>query len=122
MPVYVNILIILILFFFNAVFAMYEIAMVSARRTRLNQRAEEGQTGAVTTIKLLKDPNQEYLSAVQIMITLIDTLAGGIGGAMLATPVAELLKKVAWLEPFADTVALIVVVVIITYFSIVLVS
>lgn len=120
MPVYVNILIILVLFFFNAIFAMYEIAMVSARRTRLNQRAEEGQTGALTTIKLLKDPNQEYLSAVQIMITLIDTLAGGIGGAMLATPVAELFKKVAWLEPFADTVALIVVVVIITYFSIVL--
>ncbi len=120
MPVYVNIIIIAVLFFFNAIFAMYEIAMVSARKTRLLQRKENGSKGAADALELLKDHNQQYLSTVQIMITLIDTLAGGIGGAMLARPLAVLMKNVAWLEPYADTVSLIIVVIIITYFSIVL--
>jgi len=120
MPVYVNILIIAVLFFFNAIFAMYEIAMVSARKTRLHQRVDEGSQGAADALELLKDPNQQYLSTVQIMITMIDTLAGGIGGAMLADPFADVLRKITWLEPVADTVALITVVIIITYFSIVL--
>jgi putative hemolysin len=120
MPVYVNILIILVLFFFNAIFAMYEIAMVAARETRLEQRVDEGSQGARDALFLLADANQQYLSTVQIMITLIDTLAGGIGGALLARPLAELLNNVSWMVPYADTVALIFVVVIITYFSIVL--
>jgi len=120
MPVYINILIIFILFFFNAIFAMYEIAMVAARQTRLEQRVEDGSQGAADALELLADPNQQYLSTVQIMITLIDTLAGGIGGALLSRPLAEVMKDIAWLAPYADTVSLIVVVVIITYFSIVL--
>jgi len=120
MPVYINVILIFVLFFFNAVFAMYEIAMVSARRTRLHQRAENGQTGASTAIKLQNDPNQEYLSAVQIMITMIDTLAGGIGGAMLAEPLAAVMKQVSFLAPVADTLAFVLVVIAITYFSIVL--
>jgi len=120
MPVYANILIIAVLFFFNAIFAMYEIAMVSARKTRLHQRVDEGSQGAADALELLKDPNQQYLSTVQIMITMIDTLAGGIGGAMLADPFADVLRNITWLEPVADTVALITVVIIITYFSIVL--
>lgn len=120
MPVYVNILLIFLLFFINAIFAMYEIAMVSARRTRLHQRAENGQTGASLAIKLQNDPNQEYLSAVQIMITMIDTLAGGIGGALLAEPLAAVMKQVSFLAPVADTLAFVLVVIAITYFSIVL--
>ncbi len=120
MPVYVNIIIIAILFFFNAIFAMYEIAMVSARKTRLQQRSDDGSRGANDALELLKDPDQQYLSTVQIMITLIDTLAGGIGGAMLASPLAELMSKVAWLAPYAGTISLILVVIVITYFSIVM--
>jgi len=120
MPVYVNIIIIAVLFFFNAIFAMYEIAMVTARKTRLKQRVEEGSKGAKDALDLLSDPNQQYLSTVQIMITMIDTLAGGIGGALLARPLAELLKKIPWMASTADTVALISVVIVITYFSIVL--
>ncbi len=120
MPVYLNILLIFFLFFINAIFAMYEIAMVSARRTRLHQRAENGQTGASLAIKLQNDPNQEYLSAVQIMITMIDTLAGGIGGGMLAEPLAAVMKQVSFLAPVADTLAFVLVVIAITYFSIVL--
>jgi len=120
MPVYINILIIFVLFFFNAIFAMYEIAMVAARKTRLEQRVEEGSKGAADTLFLLKDPNQQYLSTVQIMITMIDTLAGGIGGANLAGPLADVLRSVSWLAPQADLIALITVITIITYFSIVM--
>lgn len=94
--------------------------MVSARRTRLHQRAENGQTGASLAIKLQTNPNQEYLSAVQIMITMIDTLAGGIGGALLAEPLAAVMKQVTFLAPIADTLAFVSVVIAITYFSIVL--
>ncbi len=120
MPIYINILLIFVLFFFNAVFAMYEIAMVAARKTRLRQRVENGSRGAADALYLLKDPNQPYLSTVQIMITLIDTLAGGIGGALLSRPLAEQLSRVRWLAPNADIIALIMVVTVITYFSIVL--
>lgn len=120
MPIIFNILLIFILFGLNAVFAMYEIAMVSSRKTRLEQRVAEGKKGAAYALELLKDPDQEYLSAIQIMITMIDTLAGGIGGAVISQPLAELMKKVSWLSPVADTLALLVVVILITYFSIVL--
>jgi putative hemolysin len=120
MPIYVNIILIFILFIFNAIFAMYEIAMVAARKTRLQQRVEAGSTGAKHALELLADPNQQYLSTVQIMITLIDTLAGGIGGATLANPLAIQLAKISWLAPQADLIALILVVTVITYFSIVM--
>ena len=120
MPIYVNIILIFVLFFFNAIFAMYEIAMVAARKARLQQRVEAGSVGAKRTLTLLADPNQQYLSTVQIMITLIDTLAGGIGGATLADPLARQLEQVSWLAPQADLIALIMVVTVITYFSIVM--
>jgi putative hemolysin len=120
MSILINILFILVLFFFNAIFAMYEIAMVAARKTRLEQKVEEGSKGAADTLFLLKDPNQQYLSTVQIMITMIDTLAGGIGGARLSGPMADLLRRIPFIAPQADLIALITVVIIITYFSIVL--
>ncbi len=120
MPIYVNILIILVLFFFNAIFAMYEIAMVASKKVRLQQRIDEGNKGAAVALELLSDPNQQYLSTVQIMITLIDTLAGGIGGALLANPLAEQLAKIPGLANYAGIISLIFVVTVITYFSIVL--
>jgi putative hemolysin len=120
MSILINVLIIFVLFSFNALFAMYEIAMVAARKIRLEQRVEAGSRGAQDALDLLKDPDQQYLSTVQIMITMIDTLAGGIGGASLAGPLAQQLHKITWLANQADLIALIIVVVIITYFSIVL--
>jgi putative hemolysin len=120
MPIYFNIIIIFVLFFFNAIFAMYEIAMVAAKKIRLQQSADDGVKGAAAALHLLKDPNQPYLSTIQVMITLIDTLAGGIGGANLAAPLAEQVSKVPWLADYAGILSLIFVVTIITYFSIVL--
>lgn len=120
MPVYLNIFLILILILVNAIFKMYEIAMVSSKKTRLVARAEDGQKGASVAMELLQDPDQQYLSALQVMINMIDTMAGGIGGATLSQPLAEIFKRIDWLAPFADIAALILVVIVITYFSIVM--
>jgi len=120
MSILFNILTIFVLFFFNAIFAMFELAMVAARKARLEQRVEAGSRGAADALELLKDPHQQFLSTVQIMITLINAMAGGIGGAVLAKPLADQLIKIPWLAPNADAIALMLVVLIITYFSIVL--
>ncbi len=99
---------------------MYEISMVAAKRMRLQTRSDDGVHGASVALELLQDPNQQYLSTVQVMITLIDTLAGGIGGATLATPLAGQMSKIPWLANYAGILSLITVVTIIAYFSIVL--
>ena len=119
MPWYVSIVIISVLLYFHGIFAMYEIAMVSAKKTRLQQRKDEGNEGAAAALELLEDPNQRYLSAIQVMITLIDTLSGGIGGANLSAPLANVMRTVPWLAGAADLLALILVILVITYFSIV---
>jgi putative hemolysin len=119
MSIQINILVILLLILINSIFAMYEIAMVSSRKVRLVQKSADGEPGAAQALELLNQPNQ-FLSTVQIVITMIDTLSGAIGGAILAVPIAGLLSTVTWLTPYADLLALIMVVLLITYFSIVL--
>lgn len=119
MPIYFNIIFVFILIFLNAIFAMFEIAMVSSRKMRLVQKSAEGEPGAAQAVELHNEPNQ-FLSTVQIAITMINAFSGAIGGAILAKPVAEVLNNVVWLAPYADVIALIFVVLVITYFSIVL--
>ena len=118
MSIQVNILIIIVLILFNSIFAMYEIAMVSSRKVRLIQKSTEGERGAAEALVLHNEPNQ-FLSTVQIMITLINTLSGAFGGAIIAVPIAAVLGRITWLAPYADLIALIFVVLVITYFSIV---
>ena len=118
MPIFVNIFLVFFLFFWNAVFAMYEIAMVSARKGRLEQRVAEGKKGAGYALEMLKDPNQ--ISFRDSNHDHNDALAGAIGGAAIAGPFAVILKQIKWLAPVADTLALLIVVILITYFSIVL--
>lgn len=103
----------------NGLFSMTEIAIVSARRSRLEQLAASGDHGAAEALKLLDDPNR-FLSTVQVGITLIGTLAGVVGGARFATPVADLLMKVGVPEEHRQNIALGVVVLLITYLSLTL--
>ena len=79
----IELLLIIILLCFNGVFAMAEIALVSAKRARLQQRAEQGDSGAKLALKLAKDP-EKFLSTVQVGITLVGVLAGAFGGAVAA--------------------------------------
>jgi putative hemolysin len=114
-----QIAVIVLLILLNGVFAMSETALVSSRKARLRQRAEEGEKGAQTALELADSPNR-FLSTVQIGISLIGILAGAFGGATLAEPLANALRTVPALAPYAGPVAFGMVVVAITYLSLIL--
>lgn len=114
-----EVLIILVLLIANGVFAMSEIAIVSARKGRLQQLAEEGSASAQTALGLATNPN-EFLSTVQIGITLIGILAGAFGGATLAEGIAAGLATIPALVPYSEAIGVGVVVVVITYLSLII--
>ena len=115
-----ELLIILGLLVLNGVFAMAEIALVSSRRARLEQRAKDGVTGAGLALRLAGKP-ERFLSTVQIGITLVGVLAGAFGGASLAGYVTPILQEVPWLgQQRAHEVAFALVVAGITYLSLII--
>jgi len=113
-----QILIIFLLLLANGVFAMAEIAVVSARKARLQQLADEGNSKAHTALALVKNPNQ-FLSTVQIGITLVGILAGTFGGATLAKRIGVYLNTIPPLDPYGEAIGIGLVVLGITYFSLV---
>jgi putative hemolysin len=113
-----EILLIILLALFNGVLAMSEIALVSARKVRLRQRAEAGDRGAKAALELAASPGR-FLSTVQIGITLVGILAGAFGGATLAEELAARLVRVPLLAPYAEAIAFGIVVVCITYLSLI---
>lgn len=115
----VQILIIFLLLVINGIFAMSEIALVSARKARLQQSAEEGQSGAMAALQLSENPNR-LLSTVQIGITLVGIFSGALGGATIAQSLALLLQKIPWLANISQGLALAIVVLLTTYFSLVI--
>ncbi|HUF37529.1 MAG TPA: hemolysin family protein [Anaerolineales bacterium] len=114
-----EILVILLLILANGVFAMAEIAVVSARKARLQEDVDEGRAGAAAALRLAEAPN-DFLSTVQIGITLIGILAGAFGGATIAEGLETYLDGFPRLAPYSEFFAVAVVVVFITYFSLVL--
>ncbi|BAJ64343.1 hemolysin family protein [Anaerolinea thermophila] len=114
-----NILLLLFLILLNGALAMAEIAVISSRQIRLQQRVEDGDKRAETALELMRSPSH-FLSTVQIGITLIGILAGAVGGAQLATPLAEWIGQISWLYPYRQELALALVVLVITYLSLVL--
>jgi putative hemolysin len=115
----VQIIIIVGLILLNGLFALAEIAVIAAREARLQERAYREDQGALDALKLKENPNR-FLSTIQIGITLIGTLAGAFGGASVAEQVTELLQRVPFLVPYADALGVGVVVLAITYLSLVL--
>lgn len=113
-----HVFIILLLILTNGLFAMSEIAIVSARKPRLQQWAAQGNKKAARALELAEDP-EDFLSTVQIGITLIGILAGVFGGATLAGNLAGLLESVGFPENYSNAVSLAVVVSGITYLSLV---
>ena len=113
-----NILILIILILLNGVFAMSEIALVTARKNRLQRMAEDGDAAATIAIRLGEEPTQ-FLSTVQIGITAIGILNGIAGESVLAGPLSLWLQSLGLEEKASSTGATTIVVVGITYFSIV---
>jgi putative hemolysin len=114
-----EILIILLLIIANGLFSMSEMAIVSSRKVRLQEQAEQGNAGAKTALELANSPNR-FLSTVQVGITLIGTLAGAFGGAALAQPLSAYISLVPALRESSEAVALVLVVLLITYLSLIL--
>lgn len=110
--------IVLVLIVVNGLLAMAEIAIVSARKARLQQAVISGSTSASAALDLATSPTN-FLSAVQIGITLIGILNGAIGEAALAAPVREVIDNVPALAPYSQTIALVITVAVITYLSLV---
>ena len=102
----------------NGLFAMSGIALVTARKARLQKLVDEGDAGARAAVKLGEDPTR-FLSTIQIGITSIGVLNGIVGEAALAAPLAEWLAGLGVSAPYTSYGATGVVVVLITYFSIV---
>ncbi len=102
----------------NGLFAMSEIALVTARKARLQKQIDEGDSGAAAAVKLGEDPTR-FLSTIQIGITSIGVLNGIVGEAALAAPLAAWLATLGMPLQYAGYAATGLVVVVITYFSIV---
>ncbi len=113
-----EVLILLLLIVANGVFAMSEIAVVSARKARLRSRADDGDAGARIALDLAENPNR-LLSTVQIGITLIGIFAGAYGGATLAAPLGAYLERIPSLARFSSELALGIVVAAITFLSLI---
>lgn len=114
-----EIIFIFLLTLLNGFFAMSEMAVVSARRARLEAMADGGDKGAAVAAELSREPSK-FLSAVQIGITLVGIFAGAFGTATLAQKLAVPLSTIEAINPHADAIAIFVVVVAITFGSLVL--
>lgn len=114
-----EITIILLLIVFNGVLAMSEIAIVSARRSKLQQQANEGNENAQAALDLSTDPNR-FLSTVQIGITFIGIFAGAFGGETIAQRISPLIALVPLIGPYHEMISILFVVSIITYLSLVI--
>jgi len=114
-----DVLLLLLLIVLNGIFAMSEIAVVSARRARLIQLAEDGSKGARHALTLASEPTR-FLSSVQVGITSIGILNGAIGEGAIAARLRPALEQVPLLAPYADTLSLAIMVAVLTYVSLII--
>ena len=114
-----DVLLLLLLIALNGIFAMSEIAVVSARRARLIQLAEDGSKGARHALTLASEPTR-FLSSVQVGITSIGILNGAIGEGVIAARLRPALEQVPLLAPYADTLSLAIMVAVLTYVSLII--
>lgn len=119
MSIGTEIFLIFLLVIANGLFSMAEMAVVSSRKARLRQRSEEGSQGATLALQLAESP-ENFLSTVQIGITLIGTLTGAFGGATIAEELAAYLKQFPAIAPYSESIGIGVVVLVLSYLSLIL--
>jgi len=107
------------LFLLNGLFAMSEIAILSARKIRLRQAVDEGFASAKAVLELANEPSH-FLSTIQVGITLIGIMSGALGEAALAGRVEDYIKQVDGLADYSEGLASVIVVIVITYFSLII--
>ena len=114
-----EILFLMILFVLNGFFALSEIALVSSKRSRLEQMRIKGSKGAKTALHLLDD-SESFLSAIQVGITLIGIITGVYGGMNLAHDITPFFEQFESIRIYASDISLSLTIVLITYFSIII--
>jgi putative hemolysin len=114
-----TIIVLALLIILSGVFVMSEMAIVSARKARLQQLSEGGRTGAGRALALANKP-ANFLSTVQLGITVIAILSGAVGEATLSDQIADSLSRIAWLQPYADRLAFWIPVTGIAVFTLIL--
>lgn len=114
----IEIIVILLLILANGFFALSEIGLVAARKSKIRQLAKKGNKKAQIAQKLQEDPNR-FLATVQIGITLMATLAGVIGGARIVSVLTPPISKIPihWVQKSAEEIAIALVVISISYLS-----
>ena len=117
--IWVEISIIILLIILNGLLALSELAIVSSRKTRLEQWAKEGNSKAARALELARSPDS-FLSTIQIGITFIGILAGAFGGATVAGPIIGYIALLPALSQYSGAIGVTIVVVSITYFSLVI--
>ncbi|PWR18832.1 hemolysin family protein [Zavarzinia compransoris] len=115
----IDLVILVLLVALNAFLVMAELAIVAAKRARLKRQADGGSRAAKVALELAGDPGR-FLSTVQIGITAIGTLSGAFGGQALAGPLTEIFAGIPPLAPYADTIAIGVIVAGLTYVTLIL--
>lgn len=114
-----EIVIVLLLIVVNGIFAMAEIAIVSARKSKLQQQANEGSKRAQAALELAQSPNR-FLSTIQIGITFVGIFAGAFGGETIARTLSNELKNIPAIAQYSKGIALFLVVALITYLSLII--
>ena len=114
-----EVIFIVLLLLANGVFAMSELAIVSARKPRLRQMCNNGDTKACAALELATSPDR-FLSTIQIGITLVGILAGAFGGATIAEHLGDQISRAPALAPYGEALGVAIIVVTITYFSLII--
>lgn len=107
-----------LLIIINALFVMSEIALVSARKARLETMSKKGDTKAKAALELAENP-EKFLSTAQIFITLIAILTGVYSGEKFGHYMQPYVEKIELLQPYAETISTVIIVIIVTFLSII---
>lgn len=113
-----EILIIVILILINGLFAMAEIAIVSSRKARLRQKIEAGSKRAEIALNLADEPGN-FLSTIQIGITLIGVLNGALGETAIALSISDIISEIPGVAPYSKPLSMLIMVTLVTYFTVV---
>lgn len=117
--VLIEIILLILLILINGFLALAEIALISVRKVRLQTRVDEGDRNADFVLKLTEYPS-DFLSAVQIGITLIGIVAGAVSGATIGRHLGALLGNVPFLAPYSDLLGVTIVVILVSYLTLLL--
>jgi putative hemolysin len=116
--VIIEIVVIVLLITLNGYLSMAEMAIISARKVRLQQMVEDGRKNARTALELKTKP-AHFLSTVQLGVTLIGILTGVFGGATITEEFTNLLNRVSWLQPYSHTISVTLIVILITFLTVI---